>query len=78
MDLGRHFLARVLQVEFPGVHSPRLTANLSYRRTPVSRKQSWIPCQARNDGPGEKTIPGCLRRGSLLDACEKRGSVSKK
>jgi len=80
MDLGRHFLARVLQVEFPGVHSPRLAANLSYRRTPdrgqgqapISRKQSWIPCQARNDGPGEKTIPGCLRRGSSVDAWENR------
>jgi len=78
MDLGRHSLARVLQVEFFGLRSPRLAANLSYGRTPdcgqgqapISRKQSWIPCQARNDGPREKTIPGCLRRGSSLDAWE--------
>jgi hypothetical protein len=49
-----------------GLYSPPLAANLSYRRKPVSRKPDWIPCQARNDGPGEKTIPRCLRRGRSL------------
>ena len=40
-------------------------------QAPVSRKPDWIPpyqvrgrlSQARNDGPGEKTIPSCLRWG---------------
>jgi hypothetical protein len=35
---------------------------------PVSRKPDWIPCQARNDGPGGKTIPRCLRRGRSFRA----------
>jgi len=59
------FQAR-LWLESYGVHSPRLAANSSYRRKPVSRKPDWIPCQARNDGLGDKTIPRCLRRGRLL------------
>jgi len=54
-----------------GLYSPPLAANSSYRRKPVSRKPDWIPPyqirgrlrQARNGGPGEKTIPRCLRRG---------------
>jgi hypothetical protein len=37
-----------------GEHSARLAANSSYRRKPVSRKSYWIPCQARNDGSGDR------------------------
>jgi len=48
------------------VHSPRLAASSSYRRKPVSRKPDWIPCQARNDGPGQKTIPRSLLRGGSI------------
>ena len=54
------------------VHSPRLSASSSYRRkpdrgpgqAPVSRGLDWIPCQARNDGPEQETIPRGLLRGS--------------
>ena len=53
-------------IESLGVHSPRLAANSSYRQKPVSRKPDWIPCQAWNDGPGEKTIPRCFRLGRSL------------
>jgi hypothetical protein len=56
-------IMRSLSHESLRVHSPRLAANSSYRRKPVSRKPDWIPCQARNDGLGEKGIPRCLRRG---------------
>ena len=51
-------------VESTRVHSPRLAASASYRRKPVSRKPDWIPCQARNDGPEQKTIPRGKPRGS--------------
>ena len=51
-------------VESTRVHSPRLAASSSYRRKPVSRKPDGIPCQARNDGPEQKTIPRGLPRGS--------------
>jgi len=53
-----------LGIESTRVHSPRLAASSSYRRKPVSRKPDWIPCQARNDGPEQKTIPRGLPRGS--------------
>jgi hypothetical protein len=46
-----------LPLESLGVHSPRLAANSSYRRKPVSRKPDWIPCQARNDGQGYRRYP---------------------
>jgi hypothetical protein len=48
------------------VDTPRLAASSSYRRKPVSRGPDWIPCQARNDGPEQKTIPRSLLRGSSL------------
>ena len=48
------------------VHSPRLAANSSYRRKPVSRKADWIPCQARNDeARGEEDTP-LLAAGSFI------------
>jgi len=50
------------------VHSPRLAASSSYRRKPVSRNPDWIPCQARNDEPEEKTIPRGLPRGRSSSA----------
>ncbi len=50
------------------VHSPRLAASSSYRRMPVSRGPDWIPCQARNDGREQETIPRGLPRGSSFRA----------
>ena len=38
----------------PGFHRGKIQ--------PVSRKPNWIPCQARNDGPEQKTIPCGLPR----------------
>ena len=48
------------------VDTPRLAASSSYRRKPVSRGPDWIPYQARNDGPGQKTIPRGLPRGGFI------------
>jgi len=48
------------------VDTPRLAASTSYRRKPVSRGPDWIPCQARNDGPEQKTIPRGLPRGGFI------------
>ncbi|GEM_PF-2213024 len=50
------------------VDTPRRAASSSYRRKPVSRGPDWIPCQARNDGPEQKTIPRDLLRGSSFSA----------
>ena len=60
------------------VDTPRLATSSSYRRKPVSRGSDWIPCQARNDGPEQKTIPRSLPRragGFLLEntACPAPG-----
>lgn len=46
-------------------HSSRFAASSSYQRTPdrrpgqapVSKRPDWIPCQAGNDGPEQRTIP---------------------
>ena len=53
-----------------GVHSPQLAASSSYRRKPVSRGPDWIPCQARNDGPEQKTIPRSLLRSSSFEGID--------
>src|SRR4030042_3278621 len=57
------------------VHSPRLVANSSYRRKPVSRKWYWIPpypvrgrvSQARNDIPRTETDTPLLAAGLFID-----------
>ncbi len=54
--------ARLACFNLDGFNSPRLAAISSYRRKPVSRKSSRIPCQARNDGQGHKAIPHNLLR----------------
>ncbi len=58
------------------VHSPRLAASSSYRRKPVSRRPGWIPCQARNDGREQETIPRGLPRGSSFARPTCRGPSS--